>query len=128
MNNSLLARSESSGFLSQQYVRQDGAFKSRISPDYANDFLLVLNTGITIWKWVEFYGDIGLFKNKNVSLQNGYDMGLRLNFIEDYLELYLPIQSSRGFHPNTPNYLKDIRFVLTLDYQNLARLFTRRWF
>ena len=128
LNNSLLARSESSGFLSQQYVRQDGAFKSRISPDYANDFLLVLNTGITIWKWVEFYGDIGLFKNKNVSLQNGYDMGLRLNFIEDYLELYLPIQSSRGFHPNSPNYLKDIRFVLTLDYQNLARLFTRRWF
>ena len=128
LNNSLLARSESSGFLSQQYVRQDGAFKSRINPDYANDFLLVLNTGITIWKWVEFYGDIGLFKNKNVSLQNGYDMGLRLNFIEDYLELYLPIQSSRGFHPNDPNYLKDIRFVLTLDYQNLARLFTRRWF
>ena len=128
LNNSLLARSESSGFLSQQYVRQDGAFKSRISPDYANDFLLVLNTGITIWKWVEFYGDIGLFKNKNVSLQNGYDMGLRLNFIEDYLELYLPIQSSRGFHPNASNYLKDIRFVLTLDYQNLARLFTRRWF
>ena len=33
-----------------------------------------------------------------------------------------------GFHPNEPNYLKDIRFVLTLDYQNLARLFTRRWF
>ena len=128
LNNSLLARSESSGFLSQQYVRQDGAFKSRINPDYANDFLLVLNTGITIWKWVEFYGDIGLFKNKNVSLQNGYDTGLRLNFIEDYLELYLPIQSSRGFHPNEPNYLKDIRFVLTLDYQNLARLFTRRWF
>ena len=128
LNNSLLARSESSGFLSQQYVRQDGAFKSRINPDYANDFLLVLNTGITIWKWVEFYGDFGLFKNKNVSLQNGYDMGLRLNFIEDYLELYLPIQSSRGFHPNAPNYLKDIRFVLTLDYQNLARLFTRRWF
>ena len=51
-----------------------------------------------------------------------------LNFIEDYLELYLPIQSSMGFHPNEPNYLKDIRFVLTLDYQNLARLFTRRWF
>jgi len=128
LNNSLLARSESSGFLSQQYVRQDGAFKSRINPDYANDFLLVLNTGITIWKWVEFYGDIGLFKNKNVSLQNGYDTGLRLNFIEDYLELYLPIQSSMGFHPNEPNYLKDIRFVLTLDYQNLSRLFTRRWF
>ena len=128
LNNSLLARSESSGFLSQQYVRQDGAFKSRISPDYANDFLLVLNTGITIWKWVEFYGDFGLFKNKKVRLQNGYDTGLRLNFIEDYLELYLPIQSSMGFHPNEPNYLKDIRFVLTLDYQNLVRLFTRRWF
>ncbi len=128
LNNSLLARSESSGFLSQQYVRQDGAFKSRINPDYANDFLLVLNTGITIWKWFELYADFGLFKNKNVSLQNGYDTGFRLNFIEDYLEFYLPIQSSRGFHPNEPNYLKDIRFVLTLDYQNLARLFTRRWF
>ena len=128
LNNSLLARSESSGFLSQQYVRQDGAFKSRINPDYANDFLIVLNTGITIWKWLELYADFGLFKNKNVSLQNGYDTGLRLNFIEDYLEFYLPIQSSRGFHPNEPNYLKDIRFVLTLDYQNLARLFTRRWF
>ena len=128
LNNSLLARSETSGFLSQQYVRQEGAFKSRINPDDANDFLIVINTGMTIWKWVELYVDLGLFKNKNVSLQNGYDAGLRLNFIEDYLELYLPIQSSRGFHLNEANYINDIRFVLTLDYQNLARLFTRRWF
>ena len=128
LNNSLLARSETSGFLSQQYVRQEGAFKSRINPDYANDFLLVFNTGLTIWKWIEFYGDFGLFKNKNVSLQSGYDTGIRLNFIEDYLELYLPIQSSMGFHLNEPNYINDIRFVITLDYQNLVRLFTRRWF
>ena len=121
MNNSLLARSESSGFLSQQYVRQDGAFKSRISPDYANDFLLVLNTGITIWKWVEFYGDIGLFKNKNVSLQNGYDMGLRLNFIEDYLELYLPIQSSR-ISPQYPELFKRYQVCFNFGLSKFSKI------
>ncbi len=128
LNNSLLGRSETDGFLSQQYIRQDGAFKSRINPTYVNDFILVFNTGLTIWKWVEFYGDFGLFKNKNVNMQNGYDLGIRLNFIEDYLELYFPIQSSNGFHPNQSNYLNNMRFVLTLDSQNLSRLFTRRWF
>ena len=30
-------------------------------------------------------------------MENGYDLGIRLNFIEDYLELYFPIQSSNGF-------------------------------
>ena len=114
--------------MSQQYIRQDGAFKSRINPTYVNDFILVFNTGLTIWKWVEFYGDFGLFKNKNVNMQNGYDLGIRLNFIEDYLELYFPIQSSNGFHPTQSNYLNNMRFVLTLDSQNLSRLFTRRWF
>ena len=128
LNNSLLGRSETEGFLSQQYIRQDGAFKSRINPTYVNDFILVFNTGLTIWKWVEFYGDFGLFKNKNVNMQNGYDLGIRLNFIEDYLELYFPIQSSNGFHPTQSNYLNNMRFVLTLDSQNLSRLFTRRWF
>ena len=61
-------------------------------------------------------------------MQNGYDLGIRLNFIEDYLELYFPIQSSNGFHPTQSNYLNNMRFVLTLDSQNLSRLFTRRWF
>ena len=128
LNNSLLGRSETDGFLSQQYIRQEGAFKSRINPDYADDFIIVFNTGLTIWKWVEFYGDFGLFKNKNMNQLNGYDLGIRLNFVEDYLELYFPIQSSNGFHPTQSNYLNNIRFVLTFDSQNLSKLFTRRWF
>ena len=90
--------------------------------------MLSLNTGITLWKWFEAYFDYGLFKNKRQSVESGFDTGLRLNIIENYFELFFPIYSSEGFYPNNKSYSNRIRFILTLDPENLSTLFSRRWF
>ena len=61
-------------------------------------------------------------------LKTGYDTGLKLNIIENYLELYFPILNSEKYILNSNNYSKNIRFTLVLDSDNLTNLFTRRWF
>ena len=127
-DNYLLGRSESSGFFSQQYVRFDGAFKSQINEYNPNSFMLSLNSGITLWKWIEAYFDYGLFKNKNNPITSGFDTGFRLNIVENYFELFFPIYSSEDFYLNENSYSSRIRFILTLDPENLSTLFTRRWF
>ena len=95
------------------------------SPD---DFILSINSGITIWKWFEAYFDFGLFKNKKEPILSGYDTGLRINIIENYLEVFFPVYSSNGSHFDDNSYSDKIRFVFTFDPENLTSLFTRRWF
>ena len=58
----------------------------------------------------------------------GYDTGLKLNIVENYLEIYFPILNSEKYILNSNNYSKNIRFTLLLDPENLTNLFTRRWF
>ena len=127
-DNFLIGRSENTGFYSQQYIRYEGAFKSKINDFSPNDFILSINSGITIWKWFEAYFDFGLFKNKKEPILSGYDTGLRINIIENYLEVFFPVYSSNGSHFDDNSYSNKIRFVFTFDPENLTSLFTRRWF
>ena len=127
-SSNLLGRSENEGFFSQQYFKNDAGFKSKINPSFSNDYVVSLNSGITIWKWFEGYLDYGIFKNKGEKLMTGYDTGLKLNIVENYLEIYFPILNSEKYILNSNNYSKNIRFTLVLDPENLTNLFTRRWF
>jgi hypothetical protein len=127
-SNNLIGRSESEGFYSQQYVKYEGAFKSKIEQQSVDDFILVASSGITLWKWFEAYFDYGLFKEKKKKLSTGYDFGLRLNIIENYLELYFPLINSDKIVLKSDNYLNNIRFTISLDPEKLSNLFTRRWF
>ena len=127
-NNYLLGRSEQSGFYSQQYLRYEGAFKSKINESNPNDFILSINSGITLWKWFEAYLDYGLFRNKSEKINSGFDSGLRVNLVENYFELFFPVYSSEGYYLNDNSYSNKIRFILTFDIDNLSSLFTRRWF
>ena len=127
-SNNLIGRSESEGFYSQQYVKYEGAFKSKIKQQSVDDFIFVASSGITLWKWFEAYLDYGLFKEKKKKLSTGYDFGLRLNIIENYLELYFPFINSDEIALKSNNYINNIRFTLSLDPENLSNLFTRRWF
>lgn len=124
----LIGRSESTGLFSRQYVNAEGAFKSKFATRYANQYILSANASYTIWDWIEVYGDIGTFKNEGHKPQYIYDSGIRLNFVQDYFELYLPIYSSNGFELNDNNYSERIRFIITLSPKTLTSLFTRRWF
>ena len=127
-SNNLIGRSESEGFYSQQYLKYEGAFKSKINIESVNDFIFVLGTGVTLWKWFESYFDFGFFKQKSKKIETGYDFGLKLNIIENYFELYFPLINSDEFVLNSNNYSKNIRFTLSLDPENISNLFTRRWF
>ena len=124
----LLGRSENSGFYSQQYIGSEGGFKSKINYEYANDYIISLNSGITLWQWIEGYTGISAIKNLNKDLIFQYESGIRLNLFTDYFELYFPVYSSLGNELNQNNYLSKIRFKISLDPDTLSGLFTRRWF
>ena len=77
----LNSESENTGFYSQQYIRHEGAFKSKVNDFSPNDFILSINSGITIWKCHRYF-DFGLFKNKKEPILSGYDTGLRINIMK----------------------------------------------
>ncbi|MCK0132452.1 aminopeptidase [Flavobacteriaceae bacterium F08102] len=123
-----LGRSESSGFLSQQIIIAEGGFKSKFENPYANRWMLASNGSVSLWRWLELYADVGLYKNKGFDPEFRYDSGIRLNFVHNILELYFPLQSSLGFEPSLPNYSDKIRFVLTLDPGSIIRFLRRGFF
>ena len=124
----LLGRSENSGFYSQQYIGSEGGFKSKINHEFANDYIISLSSGITLWQWIEAYAGSAYIKNFNENLTFQYESGIRLNLLTDYFELYLPLYSSLGKEFNQYNYLSKIRFRISVDPNTLSGLFTRRWF
>ncbi len=121
-------RSEESGLFSQQFIMADGGFKSQLDPDFANQWLVTMNTSVTIWNWIFAYADAGFVGNKFNSGQFVYDSGIKLNFVEDYFELFFPVYSSKGWEFGQPNYDQNIRFIVSLDLKTLFKLFTRRWY
>ena len=123
-----LGRSETTGFFSQQLIPNDGFFKSIFETRFANQWMITSNASCNIWNWIEVYGDIGAFKNKNNPRKFVYDSGIRLNLVTDYFELYLPVHSSNGWEIGQQNYAERIRFIITFNPDTLFSLFTRKWF
>lgn len=123
-----LGRSEEAGLLSQQLVVSEGGFKSQLEPAFANQWITTANGSTTIWRYIMAYGDLGLVKNHGTNPKFVYDSGIRLNLVEDYFELYLPIYSNLGWEIGQPNYDQSIRFIVTLSPKTLLKLFTRRWY
>lgn len=123
-----LGRQESSNFVSQQFISAEGNFKSRLNPRFANRWITTASAETSIWKWVMAYSDIGLIKNAGVNSRFLYDSGIKLNLVQDYLELYFPMQSSLGFEPSLDHYDKRIRFKFSVSINTLVRLFTREWY
>ena len=127
-NYNILGRSETTGFYSQQFINTDGAMKSRVNPEFSNNWMFSINTGTTIWQWIEAYYDFILVKNKGLKIKSAFDTGIRLNILTDYFELFFPFYSSIGNELKMANYSEKIRFKITLDPNTVSGLFTRRWF
>ncbi|HIP35921.1 MAG TPA: aminopeptidase [Crocinitomix sp.] len=124
---SYFGRSEDTGFLSQQIIIAEGGFKSIFEKNTADQWMLSSNNSIGIWRWIEFYGDVGVYKNKGFNPQFKYDSGIRLNFVQNFFEIYFPIQSSNGFEIEQGKYPEKIRFVLTLSIGKIYN-FVKRGF
>ena len=124
-----LGRSEEKGIYSQQFIMSEGGFKSKFLNPLANDYIVSSNLGIGLWKWVELYADFGISKNIGSLPRGYYDSGIRLNLLPDFLEIFLPIQSSENqIEFNNKNYLSSLRFVIALEPKTLLGLFNRKWF
>ncbi|MDV7187216.1 aminopeptidase [Lutibacter sp. TH_r2] len=122
-----LGRSETSGFFSQQIIINEGGFKSKLPVPFANQWLTTVNTSVGIWRWLELYGDVGLVKNRGENVYFAYDNGVRLNFIQDILEVYFPVYSNLGWEVSHPQYSSKIRFVLVLNPKKIFN-FVKRGF
>lgn len=125
---SYIGRSEDTGIWSQQIVIAEGGFKSILENPFANDWIATTNTSMSIWRWIEAYGDLGFIRNKGQDPRFVYGSGIRLNLVTDYFELYFPVYSNNGWEIAQPNYGERIRFVITLSPKTLLGLFTRKWF
>jgi len=123
-----LGRSDESGIWSQQFVPAEGGFKSFFEESSANNYMASLNASIGIWKWIEFYGDIGALKNINRSAVGYFDSGIKFNLVPDYFEIFFPLYSSNGFEPTQARYASKIRFIFSPRLSTLSSLFTRKWF
>ncbi len=121
-------RSEISGIFSQQYITSEGGFKSDLDQNFANQWLSSFNTSVGIWKWIEVYNDFGLLKNKNQPVFFGYENGIRLNFIHEFLEFYFPIYTNQGWEVGQANYETKIRFVFTADLGRIINLARRGFY
>lgn len=120
----LLGRSETSGFLSQQFVLAEGGFKSNFKVK-ASQYLLSTNWEYPLWKIFDIYADAGVYKMKDSGARFVYDSGLRMRLIPDFIEFYFPIQSSLGFEPSRGNYLKNIRFSFNLNLSKVISYWRR---
>ena len=121
-------RSEDQGLFSQQFIEAEGGFKSQLQPAFADQWLTSLNGSFTIWNWIHAYGDVGLVKNKEENAQFLYDSGVRVSLVQDYFEVFFPVHSNLGWEIAQPNYDQKIRFIVSLDFNTLLKLFTRRWY
>lgn len=122
-----LGRSETTGIMSQQVIINEGGFKSKLPVAYANQWLTTVNTSVGLWRWFELYNDIGFVKNKNEKVYFAYENGVRLNFINDILEVYFPFYSNLGWELSQPHYSTKIRFVLVISPKKIYN-FAKRGF
>ena len=123
-----LGRSESAGLFSQQIIIAEGGFKSKLDTPFANQWMTTANFSTSIWRYIQFYGDVGLVKNKYQNAKFLYDSGIRLNLVEDYFEIYFPMYSNLGWEVGEQNYDQRIRFMFTVDPNVLLGLFRRKWY
>lgn len=124
---SMLGQSATSGILSQQFVLAEGGFKSYIN-NTVNQWITSTNIDAHLWKWFNVYADAGLYKNKMHNPKFIWDSGIKVKVIPDFLEVYLPIQSSLGFEPKFKDYGQRIRYTLVFNLGALTNYFRRGWF
>lgn len=127
-SNNYYGRSEDTGIFSQQIIIGEGGFIAEMPVQFANNWLGTIQTNISLWRWIELYTDVGWVKNRHVPVTFIHDKGIRLNFVEDYLEIYLPIHSTNGWEISEANYQEKIKFVFKADFNSLYSFLRRGFF
>lgn len=122
-----LGRSETEGFLSQQIVISDGGFKTRFNR-FSDDWMWSSNFSMSLWKFLEVYGDIGVMGYSDRPVEFLWDTGFRINIVPDFMELYFPIYSSNGADYKARSYATSIRYVVNLNFSAIWDHLRRTWY
>lgn len=127
-----LGRSESSGFLSQQFVDNEGGFKSYTPVGQSWDWLVSFNLKASFpWKIpLKFYADLGTFAKAGDGTYSDskvlYDAGIGLVVINNIFEVYFPFLWSPDIKKSNDlyytNYWQKIRFIINFDKLNPVEL------
>lgn len=126
-NLNLLGRSESSGILSQQYVMAEAGFKWQL--DFTvNQWIISTNVDYPVLNMLDIYADFGVYKNKSQHTEFIYDTGIKFKVIPDFLEFYLPVQSSLGFEPAMDKYWERVRFTFNFNLSSIINYLRRGWY
>ncbi len=120
----LLDRTNSKSLFTQQYILADAGFKSLINKS-VNQWMVSNNIHINLNRKIGIFSDFAWIKSKNNNPEFIYDTGFSLTVIEDFLELYLPVQSSLGFEPSLGNYQNRIRFTFTFNIGSILNYWRR---
>jgi hypothetical protein len=121
---SLIGRSDESGIWSRQFFTTDGGFKSETGV-FANRFLLSSNLSIPIYSFFGVFGDVGFANNLNTTY---WDYGIRLAFLTDFLEVYIPFANNQQNFLNQPAFLENTRFVLDINLGNIINRVRRGYY
>lgn len=124
----LYGRSEREGLYSQQYIKADGGLRSIGAVKRVNQWLVTTQATTTLWRWIEGYGEVGWYKNKEVETAMHWGTGVSFNLIPDFFEIHFPVADATGTLINKSTYASHIRFQLSLRPASLAQLFSRSWF
>lgn len=119
----LLGRSDQTGIWTQQFFISEGGFKTQTA-QYANKFMLSTNVMLPITRWIGAYGDVGWtgnedFEKDETEIAFHYATGIQMRLIPDFLEFYFPVKSSTATEITQSQYLKQIRFVINIDFDDI---------
>jgi len=117
-----IGRSDTRGLWSRQFFTTDGGFKSSTGV-FANNYLLSQNLSVPLYSFVGLFGDVAWADGATY-----WDYGIRLAFITDFVEIYLPLQNHNRQFVTEANYLSNVRFVLDLKLSNIINRLRRGYY
>jgi hypothetical protein len=117
-----IGRSDTRGLWSRQFFTTDGGFKTQTNV-FASDYLVSSNISLPLYSFIGLFAD-GAYADG----QTYWDYGVRLAFLTDFVELYLPFQNQDVNFLSSPHYLENLRFVLDLDLGNIINRLRRGYY
>ncbi|GAB5556218.1 MAG: hypothetical protein SchgKO_04310 [Schleiferiaceae bacterium] len=119
-----IGRSDTKGLWSRQFFITDGGFKANTNT-FGTNFMLTTGVNVPIWTVFGVFGDVGYVDNFDTMY---WDYGVRISILTDFLEFYLPIQSSQRDFIYESDYLSNARMVLNVDVDQIIDRVRRGWY
>ncbi len=129
-NGNFLGRSEHVNFLSQQFIGNNGGFRTLTNVGENKNWIATLNfrSGIPLIPWFKVFADAGFIPNDSLNNYAAvqYDAGVGLSIFRGALEIYMPLLYSadikNAFDDSDRKGLKLLSFTLDLSVANPFRL------